>query len=36
MPDLVFKKVCLFNMNQANVCLFKLNNYSKVFDICLQ
>ena len=26
MPDLVFKNVCLFNMNQTHVCLFKVNN----------
>ena len=25
-PDLVFNSVCLFNMNPANVCLFKFNN----------
>ena len=25
-PDLVFKSVYLFNMNPANLCLFKVNN----------
>ena len=25
-PDLIFKMICLFNMNPANVCLFKVNN----------
>ena len=25
-PDLVFESVYLFNMNPANVCLFKVNN----------
>ena len=24
--DLVFKSIYLFNMNPANVCLFKVNN----------
>ena len=25
-PDLVFKSVYLFNVNTANVCLFKVSN----------
>ena len=25
-PDLAFKSACLFNMNPANVCLFKVRN----------
>ena len=25
-PDLVFQSVYLFNMNLANLCLFKVNN----------
>ena len=29
-PDLLFKVVYLFNMNIANVCLFKVNNQNKV------
>ena len=32
-PDVVFKNVCLFNMNLANVCLFKVNIYEKVWNI---
>ena len=28
--DLVFKSVCLFNMNATNVCLFRVNNNKKV------
>ena len=30
MPDLVFKNVYLFNMNKANIDVFKVNNYSKI------
>ena len=33
-PDFVFKSVCLFNMNPANVCLFKSAIRTK-FEICL-
>ena len=29
-PDLVLKSVHLFNMNSANLCLFKANNQIKV------
>ena len=33
MPDLVFKNVRLFNMNRANVCMFKANNQNKVWNM---
>ena len=33
MPDLVFKSDCLFNINQASVCLFKVNNYNEVWNM---
>ena len=29
-PDLAFESVYLFNMNAANLCLFKVNNLKKV------
>ena len=29
-PDLVFKSVYLFNMNQETGCLFKVDNQKKV------
>ena len=32
-PDLVFKSNSLFNMNQANACLFKVNNQNKIGNI---
>ena len=35
MTDLVFKSVCLFNMNLANICLLKVNSETK-FEICSQ
>ena len=34
-PDLVFESVYLFNMNPANLCLFKVNNWKKS-GICSQ
>ena len=33
-PDLVFKSVYLFNMNPANVCLFKVSKLT--IRICLK
>ena len=33
MPDPVFKNICLLNMNQANTCMFKVNNYNKVWNM---
>ena len=33
MPDLVFRNVRLFNVSQSNVCLFKVNNYNKVWNM---
>ena len=33
LPELVFKSVDLFDMNPANVCLFKVNNCN-MFEIC--
>ena len=35
MPDLIFRSVYLFNMNPANVCLFKANNYNKEIPLKL-
>ena len=34
-PDLVLKSVSFFNMNEANVCLFKVNNYN-MFEVFQQ
>ena len=33
MPYLIFKNVFLFNMNQANFCLFKVSHYNKVWNM---
>ena len=33
MPDLVFKYVYLFDINQSNVCQFKVNNKKKVWNM---
>ena len=35
-PDLVFKSDSLFNMNQVNACLFKVNIIRTKFEICSQ
>ena len=32
-PDLVYKSVYLFNINTANICLFQVNNQSKVLNM---